>query len=76
MARHYDKEIDAAKAFVDVRKRQARREPMSRTQIESFIKGFGLSAKATRQIVDVWDADTTNWNSAGYDSGYADATEY
>lgn len=75
MARHYDKQIDAAKhAVEETSKRRAER--LSRDQIESFIKGFGLSATSTRLIVKTWGADAELAYDAGYQAGSEDASDY
>jgi hypothetical protein len=74
MSRHYDKLITGAREMVaEVGRPPERTEPRTRAEIESFVKGFGLSAAATRRIVDEWDADTARARSAGYDDARWDS---
>lgn len=70
MARHHDRLIsrsrDAVAAAGQSPARTARRTP---AEVESFVKGFGLSAAAVRQLVDEWRADADRAYSAGVDDG-------
>lgn len=69
MARHHEKSIRRAQAVVaEVGRPQDRTEPRTRAEIESFVKGFGLSAAATRRIVDEWEADSQRARDAGWES--------
>lgn len=72
MAKAYEKGIAAAQAAV-IGQVAERTEPRTRSEIESFIKGFGLSTAAARRIVDEWDADQTRSYRAGHDAGWDDA---
>jgi hypothetical protein len=47
-------------------------EPMHRTSREAFVRGFGLSAAAVKQLVDRWEADA----AATYDNGFDDGREW
>jgi hypothetical protein len=50
-------------------------EPCTRAVVESFVKGFGLSAAATRRIVDEWMADQERAKWEAYDEGYQSGLE-
>lgn len=67
MSKHYDKLITALTA---PEPKPVRTERRSRSEVESFVKGFGLSAAATRQIVDEWCQDISLARGTGYDDGY------
>lgn len=67
MSRHHEKLIAVLTA---PEPKPRRTEPRSRRQVESFVKGFGLSAAATRQIVEQWTEDIDLARSGGYDDGY------
>lgn len=76
MARHFDKGITAAREVVaSIGQPTGPAEPMTREQIESFVRGFGLSAAATRQVVSRWTADQAAAESRGYDNGYDSGRE-
>jgi hypothetical protein len=67
VSRHHDKLI----AQLTAPEPQPRRtEPRTRQEVESFVKGFGLSAAATKRVVDAWVEDVDVAHSAGYDRGY------
>jgi len=70
VGRHWDKQIAAARAAVDEANTRTLwdNDPMSHREIESFIRGFGLSAAATRQIVDRWMEDQNRATQQGWDS--------
>lgn len=71
MARHHDKTISAAQRLVaETGRPPERTEPRTRQEVESFVKGFGLSAAATRRIVDEWVADVGRARTAAYDEGW------
>jgi hypothetical protein len=80
MARHHDRLIANAQATVAaVGQPRERTEPRTHAEVESYVRGFGLSTAATRQLVDEWTADIrrahrTAW-SDGYDSGYGDGQQ-
>ena len=77
MSRHHDRLIrQAQEATRPAQHPRQRTEPMTHQEIESFIKGFGLSAPATRRIVAEWTADAARARSDGYDSGYQDGQTY
>lgn len=78
MSRHWDKEIrDTQAAVAEVGAPKPRTEPMSRSEVESFVKGFGMSAVATRRMVDAWMADQGLARSRGYDErGWDDSPYY
>lgn len=58
--RRWDKQID-------------RTEPMLRAEVESFIRGFNLSAPATKRIVDEWMADQEQARDQGYHDANSEA---
>lgn len=78
VGRHWDKQIRAAQGAVAATGRRAQREyqrelnryanPMTRREIEAFVRGFGLSAAATRQVVEMWSDDQDHAREAGYES--------
>jgi len=76
MGRAYEKGIRAAQAAVaEVGAPRERTEPRSREEVESFVKGFGMSAAATRRIVDEWCADQQRARDAGWEA-HADSVYY
>ena len=76
MGRAYEKGIRRAQEVVaSVGAPRERTEPRSRAEVESFVKGFGLSAAATRRIVDEWCADQERARDAGWES-HADSVWY
>lgn len=72
VGRHWDKRFAAAQeAVASVGQRMPQHgygEPMSRREIESFVRGFGLSAAATRRIVTAWTEDQDHAHEAGWES--------
>jgi len=76
MSRHYEKGIERAQqAAASVGQKAEETEPWTAQRIESFAKGFGLSAAAVRQVVAAWTADQRR----AYDQGWearADAEYY
>jgi len=83
MSRHFEKGIRTAQEVVaSVGKRQEPTEPMTRQQVESFVKGFidpRGSAGSIKQIVDKWMADQQCTRAEAYDNGWesrADAEYY
>lgn len=76
MGRAYEKRIARAQATqAAVGVRPERTEPRTRREVDSFIKGFGLSARATARIVDEWMADQQRARDAGWES-HADSVWY
>lgn len=76
MSRAYEKEIrrtQAAQAAAG--SPPERTEPRTRAEVESFVKGFGMSAAATRRMVDEWMADQERARDAGWES-HADSVWY
>lgn len=73
MSRHFDKLIDRLTA---PEPKARRTEPRTRSQVESFVKGFGLSAAATKQIVEQWSEDIQLARTQGYDEGYEEWRDY
>lgn len=67
MSKHYDKLITN---LTTPEPKPVRTEPRSRSEVESFVKGFGLSAAAIRQIVDEWCQEINLARSTGYGDGY------
>lgn len=69
MGKAYEKRIQRAQEVQDsVGQRPERTEPRTRAEVESFVKGFGMSAAATRRIVDEWMADQERANDRGWES--------
>lgn len=69
MARAYEKAISRAQASQEAAGRTPERTtPRTREEIESFVKGFGMSAAATRRMVDEWHADQDRAYSAGWEA--------
>lgn len=67
MSRHHDKLIEQLTA---PEPESRRTEPRTQQEVESFVKGFGLSAAATRRIVTAWTEDMhLSWTN-GYAEGY------
>lgn len=76
MGKAYEKSIAAAKAVqASVGQKPERTEPRSRAEIESYVRGFGMSAAATRRMVDEWVADQGRAREAGWES-HADSVYY
>lgn len=73
MSKHHDKLIAALTA---PEPKPRRTEPRSRSEVESFVKGFGLSSAATRQIVEQWIDDIHLAFDSGYDQGAEDERSY
>jgi hypothetical protein len=80
MGKAYEKRIRRAQEVqAAVGARPERTEPRTRAEVESFVKGFGMSAAATRRVVDEWMADQARTASKAYDEGWegrADAESY
>ena len=74
MSRHFDKLIAEFGTSVDLPKKD-RTEPLLHQEIESFVKGFGLSAAATAQIVNAWARDAQNNYQDGYGEGYDEGAQ-
>lgn len=73
MSRHHEKLIAR---LTEPESKPRRTEPRTRNEIESFVKGFGLSAAATRQMVSAWTEDVDLARQDGWDDGYSSAEEY
>lgn len=72
MGRAYEKRIarvQAAQAAVGVT--PERTEPRTHAEVESFVKGFGLSAAATKRVVAEWMSDQRRARDAGWDDAYS-----
>ena len=67
MSRHHEKLIQS---LTEPEPKARRTEPRTYAEVESFVKGFGLSAAATRQMVAAWAEDVGLARSEGYDQGY------
>lgn len=71
MGRAYEKRLARAQAAqAAVGQRPERTEPRTRAEVESFVKGFGMSAAATRRVVDEWMADQERTRDKAYDEGW------
>ena len=69
MGKAYEKGIRRAEEVVaSVGQRPERTDPMRREEVESFVKGFGMNAAATRRVVDEWMADQERAREAGWES--------
>lgn len=78
MGKHWDKQIRTAQAAVAAagqRDPYRDREPWSRNRVMSFVKGFGLSTVATRQMVDAWMADQGRARREGWEEGHEEGRE-
>ena len=76
MGKAYEKAIQAAQQEqANTGKPPSRTEPMGRGEVESFVKGFGMSAAATKRIVGEWMADQERARDAGRES-HADSVYY
>jgi len=65
MGKAYEKGIRRAQEVVaSVGAPHERTEPRTRREIESFLRGFGMSTAATRRIVDEWMADRARIRAA------------
>jgi hypothetical protein len=73
MSRHHDKLIAALTAPEPKPRRTA---PRSHQEVQSFVKGFGLSAAATRQLVEQWNEDICLARTQGYDEGYDEGRDW
>lgn len=77
MSRHYERGIAQSQETVaQIGQRPEGTEPMLTHEIESFVKGFGLSTKAAQQIINRWLADAGQNHQAGWAEGYDSASEY
>lgn len=71
MGKAYEKRIRRAQEVqASVGQRPERTEPRTRAEVESFVKGFGMSAAATRRVVDEWMADQQRARDKAYDEGW------
>lgn len=76
MSKHWDRDVrDMQEAVAEVGAPRPRTEPMGRSEVESFVKGFGMSAVATRRMVDEWMADQDRGYQQGWNA-HADAASY
>lgn len=68
MGHHWEKQIAGARAAADsVGARRQRVEPMLRGEVEAYVRGFNLSAAASRRMVDEWMADRGRATSIAWD---------
>jgi hypothetical protein len=73
MGRAYEKRMARLQAAQEATGRApAPAGPMHRASREAFVRGFGLSAAAVKQLVDRWEADAV----ACYDKGFDDGREW
>lgn len=69
MGKHFEKGIRAAQeVVVAVGQNRPDETPMTREQVESFIRGFGISKAGVDQIVKRWMQDQERANDAGWES--------
>ena len=55
--------------------RRERVDPWTRERMLSFVRGFGLSSVATRQLVDAWLADQGRARREGYERGFSEGRD-
>lgn len=70
VGRHWEKQIAKARATVasvGARHPRGAGDPMLHSEVESFVRGFGLSAVATRRLVDEWMTDRRRAANAAWD---------
>lgn len=73
MSRAYEKRLQRLKQSQDATgTTPIDNTPMHRGSREAFVRGFGLSAAATKQLVDKWEADV----AAHYHLGHAEGVEW
>lgn len=76
MGKAYEKEIRRTQEVqASVGRAPERTEPRTRAEVESFVKGFGMSARATARMVDEWMADQDRARDAGWEA-HADSVWY
>lgn len=76
MSRHYERAIKRLQSTqATVGQPSERSAPRTSAEIESFVKGFGLSTTATKLIVDEWVTDNQRAHDSGWDS-HADSVWY
>lgn len=69
MGKRWEKDIRAAQeAVVAVGQNRPDETPMTHQQVESFVKGFGISKAGVDQIVKRWMADQERSYDAGWES--------
>lgn len=69
MGKHFEKQIKAAQEVVaTVGQDRPDETPMTAQQIESFIRGFGISQAGVKQIVKRWMEDQERSYDAGWES--------
>lgn len=72
MSRHHDKLIAE---LTTPEPKPRRTEPRTQQEVESFVKGFGLSAPAVRQLVAAWTEDVQLAHGEGWNQGYETGSE-
>ena len=79
VSRHWEKQIASARAAVAAVGQRAPKhgyaETMSREEIVSFMRGFGLSEAAVRRVVTAWMDDQDHAREAAWESA-RDSFEY
>jgi uncharacterized protein (DUF1810 family) len=76
MGHHWDKQVRRAQENVaQIGQRRPVTEPWSRERMNSFVRGFGLSNVATRQLVDAWLADQARARREGWEEGFDEGVE-
>lgn len=69
MSKHWDKGIARAQETVRmIGRAEPRTEPRTRQEIESFIRGFGVTGPSVARIVEEWAADQQRARDAGWES--------
>lgn len=78
MGKHWEKQIKKARqavAAVGQRPTHMDRGQWSRERVTSFVRGFGLSTVATKQMVDAWMADQARAWREGWEDGHEEGME-
>lgn len=77
MARHHDRLIADAKAVAaEVGKPPRRTDPRTPEEIDKFLRGFGLSTAAVKQVREAWQEDARLSYASGYDQAEEDITSW
>lgn len=71
MGNGWERDLQRARATLAAAgQRRLDREPWRRERVMSFVRGFGLSSVATRQMVDAWMADQSRARREGWEEGH------
>lgn len=71
VGKHWEKQIAATRSAIEsVGVRRGRSDPMLRSEVEAFVRGFNLSRAASKRMVDEWMADRARAVSVAWDEAY------